>query len=382
MSTLSQTIRDVVWARRGPGGWAGWLGLQPLSALFALGVELRDAGYRLGVLQSERAAIPVVSVGNLTVGGTGKTPLTLWLARRLTTKGYNVAILLRGYSGSAREATIVSRGQGLEAPVELVGDEAAMLAKCFAGTVLTARKRIGGVRLAQSLGCDLVLLDDGFQHRALARDFDLVVVSSRRGGMLPAGPMRERWGALRRADAVALAIRGEEEAAEPLPAGVAALGLPTFVVRFRPNSLVGSVGGLWQELPIAAISGARVTVVSGIAEPVSFYQTLRGWGANVQEIFEYPDHHRYTPDDWQRINRQTQAVDFVVTTEKDLIKLERFPFAKDKLVAVRIEPEVDDAAALVALIERRLAARVASWTQADKPTTNTSEAQTARSHVD
>lgn len=357
MSTLSQTIRDVVWERRGLAGRAGWLALQPLTALFAAGVGLRDLGYRVGALRPRVSALPVVSVGNLTVGGTGKTPLTLWLARRLAARGHRVGILSRGYRGTATEPTIVSRGDGLEVPVELVGDEAAMLAKCFAGPVITARRRVAGVRLARTLGCDVVVLDDGFQHRALARDFDLVVVSSRHGGMLPSGPMREPWSALRRADAVALAIRGEEEGPPLLPPAAAALPLGKFVVRFRPDSLVVSSAGLWEEIPIGRISGARVTAVSGIAEPSAFYQTLRGWGADVKEIFEFPDHHAYTSEDWQRMSRHTQAVDFVVTTEKDLVKLERFPFAKGKLVAVRLEPEVDRAGMLLDAIERKIAAR-------------------------
>lgn len=357
MSTLSQTIRDVVWERRGLAGRAGWLALQPLAALFAVGVGLRDFGYRAGVLRQQAASLPVVSVGNLTVGGTGKTPLTLWLARQLAARGHRVCILSRGYRGSATAATVVSRGQGLEVAVELVGDEAAMLAKCFAGPVVVARRRAAGVHVARALGCNVVVLDDGFQHRALARDFDLVIVSSRHGGMLPAGPMREPWSALRRADAVALAIRGEEEEPPRLPPAVASLPLGKFVIRFRPNALVVSSAGLWEEMPIGRISGARVTAVSGIAEPSAFYQTLRGWGADVKEIFEFPDHHAYTSEDWQRISRHTQAVDFVVTTEKDLVKLERFPFARGKLVAVRIEPDVDRAGMLIDAIERKIATR-------------------------
>lgn len=344
-------MRDLVWEQRGSAGRAAWLALQPATALFAAGVWLRDLGFRTGVLRAERAAIPVVSVGNLTVGGTGKTPMTLWLARRLRAAGHTVGIVLRGYSGRARVATVVSRGAGLEAQVDDVGDEAAMLARCFGGIVVTARHRIEGVTLAHRLGADVAILDDGFQHRWLARDFDLVLVSSRRGGLLPTGPMREPWSALQRAHAVALAIRGEEDAALPLPPRAAALGRPQLIVRFRPNSLVSCASGTWQELPIAAISGARVTVVSGIAEPSAFYATVRAWGAQVQEIFEFPDHHRYTSEDWQRVNRNTHNVDLVVTTEKDLIKLERFPFERGKLVAVRIEPEIEQGDSLIDAIE-------------------------------
>lgn len=354
MTTLAHRLhdlREIVWERRTPTGRALWWALQPATGLFATAVWVRDLGFRSGILRAERAAIPVVSVGNLTVGGTGKTPMTLWLARRLRAAGYQVGIVLRGYSGKARVATVVSRGSGLEAHVDDVGDEAAMLARCFGGIVVTARQRIEGVTLAHRLGADIAILDDGFQHRWLARDFDLVLVSSRRGGLLPTGPMREPWSALRRAHAVALAIRGEEESALPLPPEAAAYDRPQLRVRFRPNAIVASVSGTWQELPISTISGARVTVVSAIAEPSAFYATVRAWGAQVQEIFEFPDHHRYSSEDWQRVNRNTPNVDLVVTTEKDLIKLERFPFERGKLVAVRVVPEVEHGDSLIDAIE-------------------------------
>src|SRR5512143_4077643 len=204
MSRVKQQIRDVVWPRRGIRGWAAWLVLQPATGLFATGVALRNLGYRIGLLHVHRAGIAVVSVGNLSVGGTGKTPITLWLAHQLAAHGARVAILLRGYRGHARAVTIVSKGAGPEVDVATAGDEAVMLAKGFRGPVLTARRRADGVAAAEQLGCDVVVLDDGFQHRALARDFDLVLLNGRSGGLLPAGPMREPASALERADAVAM----------------------------------------------------------------------------------------------------------------------------------------------------------------------------------
>src|SRR5512140_3406026 len=153
MTSVTQHIREAVWDRRGVRGWAGWLALQPASAVFASGVALKNLGYRIGLLRAHRAKIPVVSVGNLSVGGTGKTPMTLWLARQLAARlsaagGGKVAILLRGYGGRARTATLVSAGApggsaagdaiGADPDVETAGDEAVMLAKSFDGVVLTA----------------------------------------------------------------------------------------------------------------------------------------------------------------------------------------------------------------------------------------------------
>lgn len=359
MSRVKQQIREVVWPRRGIGGWAAWLALQPATGLFATGVALRNLGYRIGLLRVHRAGIAVISVGNLSVGGTGKTPITLWLARHLAANGARVAILLRGYRGHARAVTIVSKGAGPEVDVDTAGDEAVMLAKSFGGVVLTARRRADGVAAAEKLSCDVVVLDDGFQHRALARDFDLVLLNGQPGGMLPAGPMRERLSALKRADAVALVDKTEEGLSPSATAVTARTDKPVFNVRFIAEALVESDGGHWRELPIGLISGRRVAVVAGIAEPGPFYATVRQWEAQIQEVFEYADHHRYTQADWQRLSRDTRDVDLIVTTEKDLVKLEHFPFAKGKLVALRIAPEIEDGDALVRMVMER-AARAAA----------------------
>ena len=345
---VAQTFCDVVWKRRGVGGWAAWLALQPASALFGTGVALRNLAYRTGVLRVHRARIAVISVGNLSVGGTGKTPLTLWLARQLAWRGLRVAILLRGYSGSASGVTVVSRGTGPEAGVEAGGDEAVMLAKCFAGVVLTARRRIEGVATAEQLGCEVVVLDDGFQHRALARDFDLVLVSGRSAALLPAGPMRERASALKRADAVAIVLKNEEQ-----PVMTPRVAKPLFVVRLVPTALVESDAGRWRELPIGFLSGRHIAAVAGVADPSSFYTALRLWEAQLEEIFEFPDHHLYTRMDWQRISRGARDLELIVTTEKDLVKLEQFPFPRGKLVALRVTPQIDNPDALIHMVMQR-----------------------------
>lgn len=345
---VEQTFRDIVWKRRGLRGWAAWLALQPASGLFAAGVALRNLGYRLGVFAVHRAGIPVISVGNLSVGGTGKTPLTLWLARQLAWRGLRVAILLRGYSGRAGGVTVVSRGEGPEAEVEAVGDEAVMLAKCFAGVVITARRRIEGVVAAQQLGCEVVVLDDGFQHRALARDFDLVLVSGRSATLLPAGPMRERTAALGRADAVGIVLKNEDQ-----PGRRPRVDKPVFVIRLVPTALVESDGGRWRELPLGFLSGRHVAAVAAVADPNPFYTALRLWEAELEEIFEFPDHHLYTPLDWQRISRGARDLELIVTTEKDLVKLEQFPFPRGKLVALRIAPQIDNPDALIQMVMQR-----------------------------
>ncbi|HUI28175.1 MAG TPA: tetraacyldisaccharide 4'-kinase [Candidatus Kryptonia bacterium] len=348
---LEQRVRESVWPRRGLSGWIGWLALRPLASLFGVGVGARNLAYRVGLMPVKHAPLPVVSVGNLTVGGTGKTPITLWLAQALAGRGQRPAILLRGYGGRAGGVSVVSHGDGVETTVEAVGDEAFMLARRFGGVVLTARRRIDGAKRAAELGCNVLLLDDGFQHRALARHFDIVLVNQVRGPLLPAGPNRERPSALRRADAIVLVQQGDEAASPKLPRSAA--NKPIFRARFVPRALVTPDGGEWRELSLAELTGRRVAAVAGIGSPDRFYSLVHQWEAQLEEIVEYPDHHAYTRGDWQEIARRTRNVDLVVTTEKDLVKLEAFPFARGKLVALRIAAEIERGDELLQMILTR-----------------------------
>jgi tetraacyldisaccharide 4'-kinase len=256
--------------------------------------------------------------------------------------GLRVAIVLRGYGGAATDLTVVSRGNGAEAGVGQVGDEAVMLAKCCDAIVITAARRVAGAAAAVRLGAQVIVLDDGFQHRALARDFDLVLVDGRRGPLLPAGPLRESTHALRRADAV-IAVADDGPSAD--------LRLPpertVHRMHVEATAVVESVGGRWFERPLGRLVGKRVVAVAGIARPERFYETLRQFDAVIEEVFEFSDHHAYLAADWQAIARRGEGADLVVTTEKDLVKLEAFPFASGKLVAVRIAPVVADGTALI-----------------------------------
>lgn len=345
---LTEWVPRVVWAKRGVEGQVAYALLRPLSVLFGAGVAFRDLAYRSGALRTRRASIPVVSVGNLVVGGTGKTPFTLWLGRALTARGLQVGILLRGYGGASAAPAVVSRGNGPEVEARQVGDEAVMLAKSFAGPIVTARRRIAGAEMLAELGCGVAVLDDGFQHRAIARAFDIVLFDGRPGPLLPAGPYREPLHALGRADAVLLV----ERPGEPDEIEAPSFGKPVYRVRSEPLALVEAVGRRWRERPLADLAARRVVAVAGIARPDGFYQHVREAGAEIEEVFEFPDHHQYTSADWQAMARRGLGSDLVVTTEKDLVKLEAFPFATGKLVALRIAPRVDRAAELIDAIMR------------------------------
>jgi len=326
--------------------------LAPASALYGLGVTVRDAAYRSGVLRSYPAPVRTVSIGNLRVGGTGKTPVTRWLAGAATARGVRVAIVSRGYGGSERAAHVVGDGGSLaQSDVARSGDEAVMLARTSGVPVVAGRDRVEAARLAvETFGSRLLLCDDAFQHRRLRRDLDVVLVDAgERGGLmrlLPSGPLREPLHALGRAQVVLLCDRDASGAPGPaVRAGQLALR-----VRFLPVALVQPSPTGWTEIGLAALAGQRVLVVSGVARPAPIYRLLRDWEAEPAHVLEYPDHHAYETRHWQEIAQAGKDVDLIVTTEKDLVKLERFPFARGKLVAIRLGVEVADRDALLARV--------------------------------
>lgn len=318
-----------------------WIGLVPASLAYGAAQSVRNAFWRIA---RRRPGVRTVSVGNLTVGGNGKTPFTLFLASRMAAHGFSAAVASRGFGRRRmKRARLVSDGREIKLSPEEAGDEPVMMAKSFAGPIAVARRRIDAVRLLKdAFNPDVVILDDAFQHAALARDVDLVLVNRERGlgngWRLPAGPMREKLRAVRRASAVILMSSASPNQPSALSAGqMKALSrAPVLRAALRPRALVRIENGKWVEEPLA-IAGRRVLAVSGLADPSGFYAMLREIGADLAGVLEYPDHHDYTPADWQTIVNAAPDADIVVTTEKDLVKLEKFPFARDSLYALRLE---------------------------------------------
>ena len=359
--TSTQRCLNVIWRRQGALGKIGGLLLTPAAWGFSAIVGGRNWLYNHRWLTVHHPPITVISVGNLTVGGTGKTPVVLWLAHQLMARGYKVGILNRGYKGAHTQITVVGTNGHPTATPEEVGDETVMLARLFPGVVIAGRNRTAGVHLArEQFGLDIVILDDGFQHRRLNRSVDLLLLNARQGlqecRLLPAGPFREPFSAARRADIV-IVTKGDEQASRlPLPQEWGNWGpqKPIYGGSLQPIALVSSEQRQWREFPLAHLSGKRIAALAGIADPTPFYQSLREWDAEVVEVLEFPDHHQYSQADWQTISAIGQKVDLIVTTEKDLVKLERFPFATGKLVALRVRMAIDREEHLLADIERRL----------------------------
>ena len=359
MIALQRLVRKI-WTRQGVLGVSGWLVAVPFSLLFSAVVRVRNFLYEKGILRTEQPPLPIISVGNLTVGGTGKTPFVLWLARLLHTRHRRVAILSRGYKGQNTGVTTVGMDGRVQATPEEVGDEAVMLARTFSGVVLAGRDRVRAARLAQETsGAEVSILDDGFQYRRLGRSLDILLLDAQQKEtwLLPAGPFREPSTAIRRADLVVVTKGETVQEQQDYAASLHIREKPLFFANPRPTALIHSTHGEWQELPLFSLAYKKVVTVSGVAAPDLFHRFVREADAEIRDMMVFPDHHVYTERDWQTIISASRACDFVVTTEKDLVKLEKFPFATGKLVALRIDMEVNDVEQFLGAVESQLKGR-------------------------
>lgn len=308
--------------------------LLPLAALFAIAATARRTLFASGILRASHPGVPVVVVGNVTAGGTGKTPLVTWLARELAARGRRPGIVTRGYGGSTRGTMEV----GLQADAAAVGDEAVLLAREAGCPVFRGADRVAAARalLDAYPGTDIIISDDGLQHYRLSRDLEIAVLDGTRGlgnGLpLPAGPLREP--ARRLARCAFLVVKAP--ATWPLPAH-RALGLMSLV----PGEFQSLVDPR-RTVPARRLAGQRIHAVAGIGNPEHFFATLRGLGLAF-EPHAFPDHHRWRPEDLG-----FPGADAVLMTAKDAVKCARFagPTHWQLPVTARLDP--DFAAALLA----------------------------------
>ncbi len=307
-------------------------GLSPLGAIYGRVAALRVALYGHGLLSRAHLAGPVISVGNLSVGGSGKTPVVARIAEMLRDEGLPVAILSRGYGGSFRgDALVVADGSSVQAEASVAGDEPVMLARALPGVVVAVgpRRDVVGRAVEVLFGARVHVLDDGFQHLRLARDLDIVCVSEGDLGdaCLPAGRLRERPAALARAHIV-LVTEGEA------PAGF--LTSVTFRATRRVEGFFDLAGS-----PRPAPT--RPFLLSGIARPERFAADVRARSGGIAGAKTFPDHHPFDAEDIERVFVEARATraDAVVTTAKDLVRLPPTPSDLPTLV-LRLRVEIAD----------------------------------------
>jgi tetraacyldisaccharide 4'-kinase len=303
--------------------------LAAVSLVFGAGVRLRNAGYDCGLFPVHQLPCRVVAIGNLTVGGTGKTPTVMTIASALRAAGERVCIVLRGYRGAGTGARVVSDGRDIRLSWREAGDEAVLLAQSLPGvSVVVGADRVAAGRLAiAEFRPETILLDDGFQHRRIHRDRDLVLVDATDpfGGewLLPRGRLREPVRGLRRADAILVTRADQATDLEGVVTRLAkaAPGRPIARGTYRACRLreLGSGRGH----AVTAVRGKRVLAVSGIANPRGFHDTLEGVGAVLADRVVFRDHHPFTSDDRRRIAGAARAsgAEWIVTTEKDGVRL-------------------------------------------------------------
>lgn len=336
-----------------------WMAMAPLSVAYGGILAARSAWWER---YARTPPLPTVSVGNLISGGNGKTPFTLFLAARLRQRGLRVGIVSRGYGGQAsRRPRLVSDGRHIAMKPREAGDEPVMMAKSFDGPVVVARRRIEAIKLlATNALADAVVLDDGFQHVRLRRDFDLLLINHSvglgNGWLLPAGPLREPRAAIQRADTLVLVESfGAANRSIDFPASDIIGGKPVLRARVQPSSLTYSDKGIWREAPLI-LDGRQVVAVSGIANSAGFHAMISALGANPIRTLDYPDHYDYRPGDWKNILAAAREAEMVITTEKDLVKLERFATAEVPLYALRLNVtmEAQDESRLLRLVMKRI----------------------------
>lgn len=341
--------------------------LVPLSILYRTVVELRNTLYET-VLTPQLLPCPVISIGNLTVGGTGKTPLVITLAEAYRERDLHPVILSRGYARKKKSGiTVIPEGTNRNIVPETLGDEPALMARRLIDVpiLISPSRYLAGQKAIELFHVDCIILDDAFQHRKLHRNVNILLIDKRRGfgngWVLPAGPLREPIKNIKRADI--LVLTGETDPSDrSIPPCIREIiekftlqGIPIFHGSRYPIDLASYYTG--NVYPLEILKGKRVSAFTGIAVPQSFRKTLENLGCELVSFLTFPDHHLYTPEDITFIesNLQRMPADYVVTTEKDEVKLHGYSEFWKRILTLRIGMHVyPSTGELISTIERLL----------------------------
>lgn len=319
-----------------------------LSFFYGLLVRARVHLYRLGIFRSSSLPCKVVSVGNITLGGTGKTPFVILLAELFHGKGIPAAILSRGYKGSfSGPLGIVTDGKKTLMDVRQAGDEPYLLSRKLRGVpvFIGRERRLSGQAAVDKFQARVVILDDGFQHLPLKRDVNLLLLDARtpfgNGWLFPRGSLREPLDQAKRADAVILTKADPSVNIEKLKEKLLrwAPGSPVFALRYAPI-------GIWDQiqertLPLEVLRGRSILAFTGIGSPTSFRRSLENLGARIVGFNSFRDHYWYRPGDLRKLLQEGEqkGAEALLTTEKDSVRLEGFPQGKIPLWVLSVRHE-------------------------------------------
>jgi len=324
----------------------------------------RNFLFDLRILKVHKLSCPVISVGNLAVGGTGKTPMVIWLARFLLEEGWRVGVVSRGYKGEKTEKVlVVSDGRNILAGSDISGDEPQLLARRLPGIpVLCSTKRALAAEAAvEQFRCEVVILDDGFQHRFVARNLDIVMFDSRYpfgdGSLFPRGILREQTTALTRAQVLVLSRFDGSEQAEQSHKNLVGQWPDKTVVTAAHRATHLFKATTQKELPLSSVENKRLAAFAGIGRPDDFFRTVRGLGADLVHTTALPDHHPLTIELLASLVEEAsdQKPELWLTTEKDWVRLPSDLPDSMELMVLAVEIDLDgDSSLLKAVVQESL----------------------------
>jgi tetraacyldisaccharide 4'-kinase len=326
-----------------------------IPSFFYLGVvNLRNWLYDHKIFKEIKLSCPVISVGNISVGGTGKTPCVIMLANMLKKNGFRPAVISRGYGGrSTSPVNIVSDGDKVLLDSETAGDEPSLMAHALKGipVITGAERRITGQVAIDKFGANVLICDDAMQHRQIYRDINLVLLDSKglKGNdhILPMGKLREPLKEIRRASAILLTRADEEVKTDTkIEAMIKTEKIPVFRSIHKPQDII--ISDETVQMPISELKGKKVCAFCAIANPDSFEKTILAARAKVLSFDIFPDHHRYSEKEIEKLKTSfiKSGADYLMTTEKDAMRLQNHPEFLKSLYILRVKMEIKPSAKL------------------------------------
>lgn len=334
--------------------------LKGVALLYSLVMRIRALFYRLGIFRSRSLPAPVISVGNIVLGGTGKTPVTIYLAAYLMKKGLKVAVLTRGYGGRLEgEVAVVADGEKRLLSAQDAGDEPSLLADMLPGliVVMGSDRYKAGCLAMERFKPDIFILDDGFQHLRVRRDLDILLLDANRpygnGAVFPAGTLREPVSAANRSDLIIFTRCSENrEVATVVPPGK-----PLVMASHRLSGVRRSLAG--ELLPFSLLAGKRGSAFAGIADPLAFFDSLEEKGLRLASTLSFPDHTDYGEQETAALAKLVKSTraDYLITTAKDAVKIGGLINGSAPFYIASLEIEFFDSSVVETLVDKLLSRR-------------------------